>query len=68
MIVEGIVIVISVVSVVVIVTYWGGDPANRVFDILIDDEKVATQKLKSPKQGEFMDMTYPVSVDLIRGK
>jgi hypothetical protein len=49
-------------------SYWGGDSGNRVFDILIDGKKVATQKLSSPKPGQFMDVTYPVPVDLTKGK
>ena len=51
-----------------IVTYWGGDSGNRVFDILIDGRKIATQKLNSPKPGEFMDVTYVVPVDMTKGK
>ena len=34
--------------VCVMVTYWGGDTDNRTFDILIDGQKVATQKLDRP--------------------
>jgi hypothetical protein len=56
------------VPVGVIVTYWGGDSGNRVFDILIDGQKVATQKLNSPKPGEFMDVTYTIPSDLTKGK
>ena len=51
-----------------IVTYWGGDSGNRVFDILIDGQKVTTQKLNSLKPGEFIDVTYPVPADLNDGK
>ncbi len=50
------------------VTYWGGDSNNRVFDILIDDRKIATQKLEAPKPGQFMDITYEVPAELTRGK
>jgi len=51
-----------------IVTYWGGDSGNRVFDILIDGKKIATQKLNRNKPDEFMDVTYAVPVDLTKGK
>ena len=51
-----------------IVTYWGGDSGNRVFDILVDGKKLATQKLNSPKPGKFMDVTYVVPGDMTKGK
>ena len=37
-------------------TYWGSDGGNRVFDILVDGEKIATQKLAANKPGEFFDV------------
>jgi len=52
----------------VIVTYWGGDTGNRVFDILIDGRKIATQRLTALKPGEFTDVTYAVPIDLTKGK
>jgi len=51
-----------------IVTYWGGDVGNRVFDILIDGRKIATQKLNAIKPGQFADVTYPVPAELTKGK
>lgn len=41
---------------------------NRVFDILVDGQKIATQKLNSPKPGKFMDVNYPVPPAMTRGK
>jgi len=55
-------------AVDLIVTYWGGDTGNRVFDILIDRQKLATQKLNAPKPGKFTDVTYAVPIDLTQGK
>ena len=54
--------------VTLIVTYWGGDSGGREFDILVDDKKIATQSLNSPKPGEFVDMTYDIPPDLTKGK
>ena len=51
-----------------IVTYWGGDSGNRVFDILIDDQQIATQKLNRPRPGEFVDLTYVIPAELTRAK
>lgn len=50
------------------VTYWGGDSGNRVFDILIDGHRLATQRLNAPKPGKFTDVTYAVPIDLTKGK
>ena len=49
------------------VTYWGGD-SNRVFDILVDGRKLATQKLTASKPGKFTDVTYAVPANLTKGK
>jgi hypothetical protein len=49
-------------------TYWGNDGGNRVFDILVDSQRVATQKLEYDKPGEFFDVEYPIPEALTRGK
>ncbi|WP_313790156.1 glycoside hydrolase family 127 protein [Sphingomonas oryzagri] len=48
-------------------TYWG-DERKRVFDILIDGQKVATQELEAIKPGEFVDIDYAVPEAMTRGK
>jgi DUF1680 family protein len=50
------------------VTYWGGDVGNRVFDLLANDKKFATQKLNNLKPGEFVDVTYELPAELTKGK
>ena len=52
----------------VMVTYWGGDTDNRTFDILINGQKIATQKLNASKPGQFMDVTYNIPASLTKGK
>jgi len=49
-------------------TYWGGEETERVFDIFVDDAKIATQTLKRNKPGEFFDVAYPVPADAVHGK
>jgi uncharacterized protein len=49
-------------------TYWGNDGGNRVFDILVDGQRVATQKLEYDKPGEFFDVEYPIPEALTHGK
>ena len=50
------------------VTYWGDDGGNRVFDILVDGVKLATQKLEQNKPGGFYDETYRLSETMTQGK
>jgi len=47
-------------------TYWG-DERKRAFDILIDDQIVATQQLEALKPGQFVDVDYAVPEALTRG-
>jgi uncharacterized protein len=50
------------------VTYWGSDNGGRDFDILVDGEKLATEKLVGKKPGAFFDQTYPLPENLLTGK
>lgn len=50
-----------------VVTYWGGD-VNRVFDVLVNDTVVATQKLQKEKPDEFFEARYPIPFEMIQGK
>ncbi len=52
----------------VLCTYWGGDAGGRVFDVLIDDTKIATQKLDRNRPDEFFDVEYRIPPKLTRGK
>ncbi len=49
-------------------TYWGMDNRGRVFDILIDGVKVATEDINKYKESRFYDITYPIPADLTKGK
>jgi DUF1680 family protein len=48
-------------------SYWG-DERPRTFDILIDGQKLATQKLGHDRPGHFIDIDYAVPEALTRGK
>ncbi len=48
-------------------TYWGSDD-GRTFDILVDDARIATQKLTGSQPGQFFDVDYPIPADLTEGK
>jgi len=51
-----------------VVTYWGSDAGGREFDILVDGQKLATQKLENNKPTQFYDQVYPLPKELIAGK
>jgi len=49
-------------------TYWGDDSGARVFNILVDGQSIAEQKLHTDHAGEFFDVDYPIPQTLTRGK
>lgn len=49
-------------------TWWGSESGRREFDILVNDTKIATQKLLNNKPGQFWDASYPIPAELTRGK
>jgi uncharacterized protein len=51
-----------------LVTYWGGDAGNREFDVLVDGQKVATEKLENNRPGKFYDAVYALPDNLTRGR
>jgi DUF1680 family protein len=50
------------------VTYWGGDAGQRVFDILVDGVKLATERLQRKSPEQFYDQTYALPNELIKNK
>lgn len=50
------------------ITYWGSDGGGRLFDILVDGEPIATQRLDAPKPNDWYEVTYPIPPELSRGK
>ena len=53
---------------VLVLTYWGGDKGHRVFDVLVNDRKLATERLAEGKPDQFFEVRYPIPFDLVRGK
>ena len=50
-----------------VVTYWGGD-VGREFDVMANDNVLATQRLANNHPGEFFEETYEVPAELIAGQ
>ena len=48
-------------------TYWGED-RGRHFDVLVDRQKLATQRLTASHPGVYFDEAYPLPLELTRGK
>jgi hypothetical protein len=48
--------------------YWGGYTGKKIFDILVDDERIATQDINGIKDGAFLTKEYPVPAALTNGK
>ena len=48
-------------------TYWG-DERKRSFDVLVDNQRIATQTLDADRPGSFFDVDYPIPEALTKGK
>lgn len=52
-----------------LITYWGYESGNRDFDILVDDQLIATEKLGGKwDQSKFFDVDYHIPNELLRDK
>ncbi|HEY0459948.1 MAG TPA: glycoside hydrolase family 127 protein [Pyrinomonadaceae bacterium] len=48
-------------------TYWG-EEGKRLFHILVDGVRIASETLGYQKPGEFVERDYPVPPELVKGK
>jgi DUF1680 family protein len=48
-------------------TYWGGE-RDRFFHILVDGERIATQRLDGEHPGEFIERDYAIPERVLAGK
>jgi len=49
-------------------TYWGMDNRGRVFDVLVDGTKIATEDLNKYKESKFYNISYEIPIELTKGK
>lgn len=54
--------------VAILVEYWGSDVGNRVFDILVGEHKLATERLANNRPGEFYIELYRVPPELLKNR
>ncbi|MBN2272744.1 MAG: glycoside hydrolase family 127 protein [Bacteroidales bacterium] len=55
-------------AMALVVDYWGGFPGSKTFDILIDDNTIATENISNKKDGQFISPEYEIPEKLTRGK
>ena len=48
-------------------TYWG-DERDKLFDVLVDGKKIATQALDGTHPGDFFAVDYPIPEELSHHK
>jgi uncharacterized protein len=51
-----------------VATYWGNEANERIFDILVDGERIATQRLLHDVGPRFMEVGHPIPFALTQGK
>lgn len=56
------------VPVILQATYWGDETGNRDFDVLIDEKKIASQKLHRNCGPKFFTVDYPIPAELTKDK
>jgi DUF1680 family protein len=49
-------------------SYWGMDNRGRIFDIMVDGTKIATEDLNKYKSSKFYEITYAIPPELTKGK
>jgi uncharacterized protein len=50
------------------VEYWGGFSGSKTFDIMVDDQLIATENITNKAPGRFIDITYKIPGALVRQK
>lgn len=44
--------------------YWGGFTGSKTFDILINDQKIATENISGKQDGAFIDVNYDIPTEI----
>lgn len=58
----------SVEPLALVLTYWGGVWHERIFDLFLDDQPLASQRLLTNRPGDFFDRVVPISPEVTRGR
>lgn len=49
-------------------TYWGDDDSSNAFDILMNDEKIASVIMDAPKPDEFYDLKFDIPESITKNE
>ena len=60
--------VIKNTPMVLVIEYWGGFTGSKTFDILVNDQKIATENISGKKDGTFIDIQYDLPEELTANK
>ncbi|MBN2214869.1 MAG: glycoside hydrolase family 127 protein [Bacteroidales bacterium] len=60
--------VLSDRPVALVADYWGGFPGAKTFDILVNDQVIATENISGIEEGRFIDRQYDIPEKLTLGK
>ena len=56
--------VVSGQPMALVFEYWGGFTGSKTFDILVNDQKIATENICGKKDGAFIDVQYDIPDNL----
>lgn len=54
--------------VILQVGYWGGFPGSKTFNILVNEQVIGTENISNIRDGQWIDIDYPIPVNLTQGK
>jgi hypothetical protein len=47
-----------------VIEYWGGFTGSKTFDILVNDQKIATENISGKADGQFIDVEYEIPEEI----
>ena len=60
--------VIKNTPMALVIEYWGGFTGSKTFDILVNEQKIATENISGKKDGTFIDIQYDLPEELTANK
>jgi len=60
--------VIPGIHTALVTDYWGGFPGAKTFDILVNNNLIATENISGKKEGEFISVQYDIPEELLKNK
>ena len=51
-----------------VVDYWGGFPGAKTFDVMVNNNVIATENISNKRDGQFISEQYDIPPELLKGK